>query len=259
MNLYFELLGHPVFDREDVAALCHNAHTAQSALPRLIRDGLVVRIRNNMYTCISGQTMQPIASRYQIGCAVSKSAYISHHSAMELYGKADQVFYEVDVSSESRLNDFEFDGWHYRYIRSRCSLGVEQPALGGGIRVTDRERTVIDCIRDMDKIAGPEEVLSCISAMGRLSESRLLTYLEQYHNQFLYQKTGLILWHWREHLGLSDSFFAACQLRIGKSKRYFSRDVSSGHFDRRWQIVVPEHLFEMKNGVSEKEFPGSGV
>ncbi|MCF0229575.1 MAG: hypothetical protein HUJ76_07800 [Parasporobacterium sp.] len=248
MNLYYEMLRQPVFNIRDVLKFYDNIETARSALKKLLRDGLAVRIRNEMYTCISGETGSPVANRYQIASAVTPSAYLSHHSAMELYGVADQVFYDVYVSSDTKFSPFRFDGYTYNFLKSACDSGIEDVVYGGGIRVTDKERTVIDCIKDMDAISGTEETLANIAAISGLSEEKLLIYLEHYSNRFLYQKTGFILSLHQERLELSDAFFSECRGRIGKSKRYFTKDEPSGKYDRIWHIIVPENIMTLKNG-----------
>ena len=119
----------------------------------------------------------------------------------------------------------------------------------GGIRVTTKERTVVDSIKDMDKIAGIEEVIADIEAVTHLQEKRLLQYLQAYHNQFLYQKTGYLLWAYKNKLGLSDDFFEFCRGKIGKSKRYLTKEMMGGKYDNSWKLVVPNDIYGMKNGV----------
>lgn len=250
MNLYFELLKIPVFKVEDVNKYYNNIDSARSAIKRLMKEKMVAKIRNNMYTCISGETGQPVANRFQIACNITPTSYISHHTAMEYYGITDQVFYDVYVSSETSFRHFEFDGYTYHYVSSNGKDGIDKPAFSGGIAVTTPERTLIDSIKDMDKISGIEEVVQNISCMKHLQEKRLLAYLEGINNQFLYQKTGFLLSKQEEKLGLSDNFFEECQSKIGKSKRYLSRDLTNGVYDDKWKLVVPKQL-SIKNGVME--------
>ena len=251
MNLYFELLKKPVFTIEDVDQHYNNIHSARSAVGRLMREGLAVKIRNNMYTCISGETGAPVANRFQIASRVTPSSYVSHHTAMEYYGLTDQVYYEVYVSSETSFRDFEFDGYTYHYVKSKWRDGVVAPEYSGGVVITDKERTILDCIKDMDKIAGPEEVIQNISSMHSLQERRLLAYLDLYQNQFLYQKTGYLLQGLSGQLHLSDDFFEVCKSKVGKSKRYITSDMKSGSYNDEWRLVIPEGLLDMKNGVME--------
>jgi len=248
MNLYYELLKHPLFDMNTLMEYYSRVEGARSALKRLMKEGLVVKIRNNLYTCISGESMQPAASRFQIASSITPTSYVSHHSAMELYGLADQVYYEVYVSSETRFSDFDFGGYHYRYVPSKVSDGIEFSHLMGDIRITNLERTVIDCIRDMDRIAGLEETVSNISLAGRLSEKKLLQYLSDYDTQFLYQKTGFLLKGYQDALQISDDFFHICRDHIGHSRRYLTKDYVCRKYVKEWQLVVPENVFHLKNG-----------
>ena len=126
MNLYYELLKKPVFTMEDVNQYYENVESARSAIKRLIKQEIVVRIRKNMFTCISGETECPVANRYQIACAINPTTYISHHTAMEYYGVGNQVYYDVYVSSDKPFTAFEFDGYTYCYVASKCKSGIEE-------------------------------------------------------------------------------------------------------------------------------------
>lgn len=240
MNLYFELLKKPIFCVEDVNAFYDNVESARSAIKRLMKEKMVAKIRNNMYTCISGETGAPIANRFQIASHITPTSYVSHHTAMEYYGITNQIHYDVYVSSETSFREFAFDGYTYRYVASKSMEGVEKPDFSGGIAVTNIERTIVDCIKDMDKISGMEEVMQNIRSMHRMQETRLLKYLELFQNQFLYQKTGFLLTECQEQMGLSDAFFEDCKEKIGKSKRYLTRDQVGGRYDDEWKLVVPE-------------------
>ena len=67
MNLYFELSKEPVFTAEYVNQFYDNVESARSALKRLMKKKMIAKIRNNLYTCMSGETGAPIANRFQIG------------------------------------------------------------------------------------------------------------------------------------------------------------------------------------------------
>lgn len=251
MNLYFELLKTPIFTVEDVNKHYNNMDSARSAIKRLMKDGMAAKIRNNMYTCISGETGAPLANRFQIASKITPTSYVSHHTAMEYYGITDQVYYDVYVASETSFREFEFDGYTYRYVASKDLEGVETPAFSSGIRVTNLERTLVDSVKDMDKIAGIEEVIQDISCMRRMQEKRVLKYMELLSNQFLYQKMGFLLSEHKEKMGLSDDFFDVCKRQIGKSKRYLTKDMSDGYYDDEWKLVVPDNIYNLKNGAND--------
>ena len=75
MKLYFELLKYPVFTMKHVSQYYDNIESARSAVKRLIKNSPVVKIRNNLYTCISGETDAPLANRYQIAGAITPTSY----------------------------------------------------------------------------------------------------------------------------------------------------------------------------------------
>lgn len=248
MNLYYELLKKPVFTMEDVLAFYSHINSCRKAVKNLVDQGMVLKIRQNLYTCISGETGEPVANRFQIASSITKTSYVSHHSAMEYYGVTDQVYYEVYVSSDTEFKSFDFEGYTYRFIRPKISSGIMTPQYSGGIHVTDKERTILDCIKDMDRIAGLEEVISNIDSISGIKEEPLIEYLKLYNNQFLYQKTGYLLSRMPGKSGLSDFFFDLCKEKAGKSTRYLSSDYKKGRFCSEWNLVIPDMMFYTKNG-----------
>lgn len=240
---YAELSKMNTFTMNDVCSLVGNKKTASSLVLRLSKKGLVKKIKNNLYTCVNIANGQVIASKYHIACSINKTAYISHHSAFEYLGLSNQVFYEIYVSSSKRFTDFEFEGITYKYIASKFDSGVVSPKNTQGIRITSLERTVVDSIKDFEKIGGLEELLNCISSAHYLDEKQLMKYLDAYGMQFLYQKTGFILEHYKNQLHLSDDFIGHCKSKIGKSTRYLTKE--STQYRSEWKLVVPDDIFQM--------------
>ncbi len=249
MNIYVQLLNKPVFTVNDVNIYYDNVNSARSAIYRLIKANMVKKIRNNLYTCVIGTNGEVNANRFQIACGINDTAYISHHTAMEYYGITDQVYYDVYVSSKTKFNDFEFDGYTYHFVKPAIDKGVEKIPYSGGISVTDKERTVLDSLKDMDKISGAEEVLSNIEDVGELNEGKLIEYLAEYDNQFLYQKTGLVIFtEGKTEYLYMQKLMKLCKNNIGNSKRYFSNEKGPSTYNKEWQLVVPDRLLTLKNG-----------
>ena len=253
MNLYFKLLQKPVFTAGYVNQYYENVESTRSALKRLMNQKMIMKIRNNLYTCVSGETGAPVASRFQIACMITESAYISHHTAIEYHGMSNQVFYDVYVSSKTRFHDFEFDGYKYKYVSAKTRTGIENVQYSGGIRVTDLEKTLVDSVKDMDKISGIEEVIAFIQSIQKLNEQKLLQYLAEYQNQFLYQKIGYLLESYNMETGLTEDFYKACQEHIGKSKRYLSKEIYQGKYNEKWKMVVSANTkaYEKNGGTIE--------
>lgn len=251
-NLYFTLLKTPVFSIDYVNRFFGNISSSRSAIWRLTKKGLVVKIRNDLYTCISGETLTPVANRFQIGSAITPTSCISHHTAIEYYGMANQVYYEVYVSSDTPFREFQFDGYTYRRLPLKFKEGMLSPEYSGGIRITDLERTIIDSIKDMGKVGGLEETVAFLGSIEMVDEAKLLEYLELYDNQFLYQKCGYLLGK-EGRLNVSAQFLEVCKEKMGKSRRYLSENQIDEIFVRDWQLIVPKNLYNMQNGVYDDD------
>ena len=243
MNLYYELLQYPVFSMKEVNALYSSERTARVALGKLLKGNMALKIRNGLYTCVSGENGGPVANRFQVASAITPSSYVSHHT--------DQVFYEVYVGSQTRFHDFEFDGYTYHYVKEQMRDGIVSPEFSGGIKVTDKERTIVDSIKDLNRIAGLEEVLSCVVSVNSIDETKMLKYLAGYDSAFLYQKTGFIFSEYQTELGISDNFIKICKDRSGNSKRYLTNGITVPGYSGEWKLVYPKNIKRMKNGGIE--------
>jgi len=242
LRYYSELLTLGCFSREDVTCLTGNYNTAGTLLKSYLKKGYVRRVKQNLYVAINLADNEPVVNKFKIAGRITKTAYVSHHSAFEYYGCANQVSYQIEVSSEAPFAVFEFAGNTYTRFAPRIKDGIVERS--DGVRVTDIERTVLDGIHDFEKVMGLEELLRCIALLPTINESKLLKYLAVYKKQVLYQKAGFILRDFQGEFGLSENFFAECAAHIGKSTRYLTVD-KSGVYNKEWRLVAPEELTNM--------------
>jgi predicted transcriptional regulator of viral defense system len=221
-----------------------NPNAAGSLTRNYLKKGYIKSVRRGLYAAINLADNAPVCNKYHIAGKITPTAYASHHAAFEYYGCANQVSYQVEVSSETPFTTFDFDTTTYAYLASRIKSGViTRP---DGVRVTDRERTVLDGIHDFEKIIGLEELLRCIVLIPSVKEDALLAYLAEYNKQVLYQKTGYILRHFQSEFSLSEAFFAECAAHIGKSKRYIRHQSTDEMiYNREWRLVVPNDLLRI--------------
>ncbi|MDR2368993.1 MAG: transcriptional regulator [Deltaproteobacteria bacterium] len=245
MKYYKRLAEKQCFTREEVVALTGNYNTAGSVLKNYQKKGYVRQVRRNLYVMINLADRQPVASKFLIAGRITPTAYVSHHSAFEYYGCANQVSSQVEVSSETPFVSFSFAGNTFTYIASRIQDGVI--TNWWDIRITDIERAVVDGINDFEKVMGLEELLRCLLRVVSVREGKLLGCLAAYGKQALYQKAGYILRHFKGKWNLSDDFFSECAARIGKSTRYLTKN-HEGNYDAKWQLVAPADLM----GITSK-------
>lgn len=223
--------------------------TAASLIQKYLKNGYIERVRRNLYAAISIETRQPVLSRYQIGSRLAEDAYLSFHSAFEVYGCANQVFYEVYVATKTRFSDFVYNGILYHRTAPKSDASVNTV---NGVKVSSVEQTVVDSICDMEKIGGLEEIIRCIMLVPSLNAQKLLEELQNTGNGFVYQKCGYILEGLNTSLHLPDSFFAECAKHISDAKRYLTKEHTGYVWHKKWKLYAPESVKSIVNkGVSD--------
>ena len=148
LDLYSKLLRSHVFSFSDIEGITGDKKKANNAIYKLKKNGLIVSAKKNLYSAVSLSDKTPVADKFEIASKITSSSFVSHHSAFEFYGIANQVFNEMHVSSDSKFNDFYFDGLEYKYIQNKYHFGITEIKH---VKVTDMERTVLDSIKDFEK------------------------------------------------------------------------------------------------------------
>ena len=199
MKYYNEILDLGIFTRQDIQRIIQNPKTAESFLSRSLKKGYIKRIKQNYYIAIDIANNTPFCNKYVIATKLDKSNYISYHSALEYRGLNNQVFNEVVYSGHKRINDFEFEYVAYHFVQSKCDLQIETNY--DGVKVTSIERTMIDCIDQIDLAGGIEEIYRAFDSIHNINEDKLIETLKFYNKKVLYQRAGYILETFKNNLG----------------------------------------------------------
>ena len=247
-----ELHAKKLFNLEDITSLTDNINTGKDLLLNYKKQNLIVQIRRNLYSVTDLATKATVANKFEIGSHISNSAYISYHSALEYHGIAHQVFFTLYISSETRFNDFEFEDMQYLYCKSNISEGIETPPMNSLIRVTNIERTVIDCLDRIDRAGGLEELIHSLSMINYLDEKKLINYLNQYNKVFLFKKAGFILKNFLANMKLSDEFISLCHQIGAPHVKYLTTPTESDTFHKEWNIYAPKNILSyLEQGNNE--------
>lgn len=239
MKNYERILESKVFSLQDVCKLTGNINTAKSLIRNLYQSGYIKRVKHNLYAVCNIEYKSVIADQYMIASKIKDDAYISYHSAFDYYGVKNQMFYVVYVSSKKRFPNFEFDGYDYTFVNSKYDFGIIEK---GKVRITDKERTVIDCINRTDLAGGDEELFLCLELMGKLDGEKILEYLKQYNSQKLYAKVGFMLEILNDGFGVDEKIIEECRKNINGGTYYFDDETkrNKNKYVSKWNLVVPE-------------------
>lgn len=232
-----------IFTTDDVVRYKGNKSTAYSLLRRLQKKDSIRKIRNNLYSCVNPATNSIYASKFQIASSISETSFVSHASAMGFFGMNNQVSYSMYVSSLTKFNNFEFEGIRYEYQQTKTEMLVTSPKYVDKVRISEVERSIIDSIKEMDRITGLEEVLENISLSRVLNEKKLISYLDYHNSKSLYKRVGYLLSLFRLQTKLPLSFFEYCKMKSTNTTVYLTQEAKgSGYFDKDWNLIIPNNM-----------------
>lgn len=246
LELYGKLLKKRCFSTFEISSeLKFSQKQTENLLYSFKKNKMISSVRKDLYVANSLADNLPVAEKFEIASKINENSYISHHSAFEFYGFSNQVFNTIFVSSEKSFRQFIFDQNLFKCVKTAKNFGITEIRH---IKTTDLERTILDSIKDFEKIGGLEELLECLKSISFVQEKKLKDYLMLYKNQFLFQKTGFLLETLEKskelQVQLSQDFFDFCHKNIGNSTRYLQNEILKSEliFNKKWNLCIPKKL-----------------
>jgi len=239
-----ELVKNIVFSASEINECFETEGKAFYWIKNSVQSGRIAKIRQGLYALINPATGLIYADKFMLGSNINNGAYIAYHGALEFHGYANQVFNNVFVSTNERFYGFEYGGITYDCVTGMIEDGVMTVKSTCNIRITDLERTIVDCIDNIERAGGAEELLAALSFIKKLDCEKLLIYLAAYDKKNLWQKAGYLMEKLNSTLKLHEAFFITCKTSIGKRTVYFLNDGSYGAVahNKTWNIIAPISL-----------------
>ncbi len=213
----------------------------------LIQDNRLRKIKNGLYASVNPITQDVFANKFEIATALHKDCWVSYHSALEFHGVGNQLYSEVQISCKQQHKAFEFGGLEYIFYTNQSIDGVMTLEQNATIRVTDLEKTVVDCLDRIDLAGGLEEIVTTFSGITYLDEKKLVRYLQNANKKVLFKKAGYLLSLCCNHL-LSNEFFAFCKDNMGTRVDDITENKRlSQKMNSEWNLIVPTKLINTEN------------
>ena len=206
------------------------------------------KVRSNLYALIDPSTNDIYSTKFEIASKISDSSFVCYHSALEYYGIANQVFSNVLVGSLTKFNSFVFNDNEFicKHVKD---IKFVNNIVNEGIRVSSLEKTIIDCIDNIDLAGGIEEVLNALEQIKYINENKLLEILKDINKMFLYQKIGFLFELYNNQLDLSNEFFDECKSHISKKVNYFMQyEFKDTELNEKWNLIAPKNIKSRING-----------
>jgi predicted transcriptional regulator of viral defense system len=209
----------------------------------LIRKGWVKRIEKGRYFLIplNVDANKPYTeNQFLIASKLVHPYYIGFWSMLHYYGYTEQFTNTIFVVSPKRKKDFSLAGINYEFIKTSLSkmFGVTEIEVNGmRVQVSDKEKTLIDCLDHPEYCGGVTEVVKGIwNAREELDFEKILLYAQKMRNSAVAKRLGYLL----EVLEI-DKGECIDNLRTLIKKGFSSLDPllpKKGRYNSQWNLLL---------------------
>jgi len=205
---YFALVrkGFSVARADDLAStISISKQWAKNILSSLANQGVAYRIGRGKYAIIPADVLYGRKSFVADPLVVTselmkdKEYYVAYQSAAHIHGIAEQVPFTSTVAVLKQRRSVKLGNAKIEFVTLKKSrfFGFKKMKYSNAfLRVSDLEKTAIDCIDRQDLCGGISEVFRTISnaiAVDNLDQARLLLYAEKFRSHALAQRLGFLL------------------------------------------------------------------
>lgn len=211
-------------------------------------SGWIIRLKNGLYSLSSSVPGISPLHEFQIAMALVEPAAISHWSALSYHHLTEQVprrtFVLTTAKSLPRRRGikaqanagYSVSNITYQFIKIKHEFffGIQEVWLNESkIKITDPERTILDCLISPEYCGGFSEILHILEQhFNKLNLNKMIDYAIRLDTATI-KRLGWIL----EHHGVATSRLEPLQRAPIKGYRLLDRSgTNSGHYNAYWMI-----------------------
>ena len=224
---------------------------AVNLLSSMARKGALYRIGRGRYVVISPDVLYErksyvvdphlIVDELMKANGAGNLYYVAYQSAAALHGAAHQLPFALLVATSHQRRPIELGQARIQFVQLRPAkfFGFgEMLYHEAHLKVSNREKTILDCLERFDLCGGIDEVARTISVLlEEIASDRLLDYLSRMDNQALTQRLGLILERLNTLQVVDKSLIANITRLVGE--HIYPLDPhgpTGGSVDARWRV-----------------------
>ncbi len=252
---------NPVFRHEALVAFLESTgsnrpKTREALLAYHVKAGHLLRLRRGLYAVVPrGFTPEEYpVDPYLLAGHLAVDTVLSHHSALQFHGKAYSVHHRFTYLTRNARRSFSFRGRVYVAIPFSKVLLKQQAELfgvtterhvGGEVRVTSLERTLVDVLVRPDLGGGWEEVWRSLESVEYFDLEQVTDYTLKLRNATAVAKVGFFLEQHRDALMVDESHLTGLRKHVPKQPCYLERSHrKAGKLVSGWNLVVPTAVLD---------------
>ena len=209
------------------------------------------RIKRGLYASNIGVYRDKVPNVFLVASKAADSAVLSHHSALEAHGVAHSPLRSVYFTSEHKTSPFEVRGYRFRRvippIVSELGASLEQytTRVRAGdvlVPVTTKERTLVDCARDIRLAGGLEELLRSLGGFTSMSAAGVEEYARLVGSPTIRARVGWVMELFGESWGTDTGLLERMRRDLGRGTYRLLPGAPEQEFVARWRLYVPSGL-----------------
>jgi predicted transcriptional regulator of viral defense system len=225
---------------------------------RLVEAGKLQQIRKGLYAVLSPleNTEKYTPDKLLIASKIRKDYYLGFHTALEYYGAAYSTFNQayVCVQAKDRFDLFTYKRFKFKpvFVKDTASQVAEKLYGGTVLRVSTKERTLLECITRPHYAGGWEECIKSLENLSGVNAEKTIALALEQKRKTVRRRLGYILELLRsrspyyEHI--SDQTLEKLKTEKQGPPQYLVRGKKS-KIDKKWNLYVPENFEEELRGA----------
>lgn len=256
---------HSVFTLEELDSFLStyrtgNTNTRKALIAYYKNRGKVISIRRGLYATVPKgfDTKNYQVDPFILASKLAADAVLSHHTALEVLGKAYSMTRRVTFLSTSKVAPLKFQGMTYQRVRVHPELTFQKKEEFGTttiirqdseIKLTGFERTLVDLLARPDLAGGWEEIWRSLESIEYFDLDIIYDYLLLLNNTTSFAKVGFYLEQHKKALMVEEPFLQKLEQHKPKSLHYTERhNRKDCTLLKRWNLLVPGELLNRSWG-----------
>ncbi len=259
------LAKHPVFTTQEFVSRksgankdgLRNYDTQSVLLSYHKQQGRLLQIKRGLYSRVPYGTN---ASNYRIdpyllAGKITDDSVLSYHAALSFYGIAYSLWTKFTyLTHHTKTRTLDFQGNTFLPVAYPQKLLVshnqgfgiiQEERQGIDIRVTSRERTLVDVLDRPDLSGGWEEIWRSFEAVDYLNLNMVIKYALLLNNATTIAKVGFFLEQHREKFTVTDKDLNKLKKHLPQSPHYMDKRVKDfSVFASKWNLMIPKQVIE---------------
>ncbi len=153
--------------------------------------------------------------------------------------------------SQQKIREFQFRDERFRVTQFPKNLPSDKRFIfvdeidhhGANVRVTQIERTIVDCLDRINLSGGLEEVWRSLNAIEKANAEKIVEYALLLNNATTVAKLGFFLRLRQQQWQINEQLFTQLKTHLPQTVHYLDRKKRiDGKHIKEWRLIVPNEL-----------------